>query len=132
MTSRFKVPTENIPQSSSGAGTEVKVLPSAQSQNLDNTLVSIPTLKNPSNSMLSTVKSVLEISEKSRQHAFLTKVLLSRLEKAGLIKRFKVLSPDGKTWKETQIVFDNIYWDENLDLKVLSSRTTVNLPIEAK
>lgn len=124
MTSKFKALTESTLPSSSGAGIEEKVPPSEQSPSSDNTPISTPISKKPFEPMLSTVKSASEISEKSRQHAFLTKVLLSRLEKAGLIKRFKVLSPDGKTWKETQIVFDNTYWDEDLNLKVLSDTTT--------
>lgn len=62
--------------------------------------------------MLSTAKPV---SEKSRQHAVLAKVVLSKLEAAGLIRRFEVLSETGE-WLETQVVFDNTLWERSLVL----------------
>ena len=107
------------------AGTENQGLQSKPSASLDNTLTSTQTLNQKSMPMLSSEKSVLPISEKSYQHAVLAKVLLSKLEKAGLIRRFKVLSEKG-VWMETQLVFDNSFWDESLELKVFSDLTTVN------
>lgn len=119
MTSKFKALTANTPPSSSASNTAAKVQPSKPSASSDNTPTFTETLNPQSVTMLSTEKNVLQISEKSRQHSVLTRVLLSNLESAGLIRRFKVLSKDG-VWMETQIVFDNTYWDESLELKVLS------------
>lgn len=112
MTSKSKVVTENTQQLSSEGSIGAKVLPSRPLVSSDNTPVSTEILSKPFDNMLSTEKNV---SEKSRQHAALLKVLLSRLEKAGLIRRFKVLSKDG-TCKEIQIVFDNSIWTQDLDL----------------
>lgn len=47
------------------------------------------------------------------------RAVLSRLEKDGLIRRYRLLSA-GKTVKEIRIVFDNSVWDENLNLRLLS------------
>jgi hypothetical protein len=122
MTSKFKDQTESIPPSSSASAIADQGQPSRLSASSDNTPISTQTSNQPLPPMLSTVKSV---SEKSRQHAVLLKVLLSSLESAGLIRRYKVLSKDG-VWTETQIVFDNTLWDETLELRVLSLLTTVN------
>ena len=48
------------------------------------------------------------------------KSALSRLEKDGLIRRYRVLSADKTAIKEIQIVFDPKNWTEELDLRVLS------------
>lgn len=120
MTSKSKEAIDNTLQLSLDENIEAKVQPSKPLASSDNTQTSMQILNKPSPPMLSTVKNV---SEKSRQHSILLKVLLSNLESAGLIRRFKVLSKNGE-WMETQIVFDNSLWDENLDLKVLSSLTT--------
>ena len=119
MTSKSKAVTESTPLSSSDESIEVLAQPSKLSASSDNTLTSTPILSKPSPTMLSNEKSDLKITEKSRQHSILLKVLLSNLESAGLIRRFKVLSKTGE-WMETQVVFDNTIWDENLELKVLS------------
>lgn len=131
MTSKFKALTESTPQLFSGASTEARELQSKPSASTDNTLTSTQTLSEPFLTMLSTAKSVSEITEKSRQHSVLLKVLLSNLENAGLIRRFKVLSKEG-AWMETQVVFDNSLWLENLDLKVLSDTMTTPSTTEAK
>lgn len=55
--------------------------------------------------------------EKTRQHATIAKVALRQLEKAGLIKRFRVLSSDGTTLLKIRIDFDNTLWTEDLELK---------------
>lgn len=124
MTSKFKALTENIQPLSSAESTEEKAPPSKLSANSDNTPTCTLTLKTPSELTSPPEKSGPEIPEKNRQHAILLKVLLSSLESSGLIRRFKVLSKDGK-WMETQIVFDSRIWDENLELQVLSGMTTV-------
>lgn len=116
MTSKFKVLTDNTPPLSSDVNTEVEAQLSKPSVSTDNTPPSTPTSQMQSKSTLTTGKNV---SERSRQHIAILMVVLSRLEEKGLIRRFKVLSPDGK-WKETQIVFDNTIWKENLELNVLS------------
>jgi len=132
MTSKFKVQTENIQPLSSGVSIGVPEPQFKLSVGTDNTQHSTPTSPKKSKTMLSIVKNVSEITEKSRQHAMLLKVLLSRLEKVGLIRRYKVLSKDGTTLKEIQIVFSPNFWTENLDLKVLSTMTTVLAVPEAK
>ncbi len=47
------------------------------------------------------------------------KSALLRLEKDGLIKRYRVLSPDRTTVREIQVVFDNSVWTETLELRVV-------------
>ena len=123
MTSKYKVATDITPPLSLGASTEALVLQSKLSVNSDNTQTFTQTSKPKSNLILTTGKKGLEISEKSRQHAAILKVVLSRLERAGLIRRYRVLSKnqDGSTTvKEIQITFDNTIWTENLELRVLS------------
>ena len=71
--------------------------------------------------ILTTGKSV---SEKSILAAQVLKAVLSRLEKDGLIKRFRVLSADRTTVKEIRITFDNSLWTDSLDLRVLSGEAT--------
>ena len=121
MTSKFKALTDNTPPLSSAGSTEAKGQPSKQSANSDNTPPSTQTSRKPSSNMLSTVKNV---SEKSRQHAAILRVVLSRLESDGLIKRFRVLSADRTTVKEVRIVFDLGLWTQELDLRLLSGETT--------
>lgn len=117
MTSKSREVTDNTPPLSLGESTEAKAQPSKPLASSDNTPPSTPTLKKQSAPMLSTAKSV---SEKSRQHAAILKVVLLRLEKAGLVRRFEVLSKTGEL-AEIQIVFDNSLWTKELDLKVLSN-----------
>ncbi len=120
MTSKFKALTDNTPPLSSGVSTEAKAQQSKPLASSDNTPPSTPITKTQSSSMLS---PAISVSEKSRQHAVILKVVLSSLEKAGLIRRFRVRLKDG-TLKEVQVVFDNTLWTENLDLRVLSGVTT--------
>lgn len=115
MTSKSKEVTENTPPSFSVADTEASAQPSKPSAEPTGKETSIPSMltsRTPSGSMLSNGKPV---SEKSRQHAVLAKVVLSNLEAAGLIRRFEVLSKDG-VWLETQVVFDNTLWERSLVL----------------
>jgi hypothetical protein len=116
MTSKFKALTDNTPPLSSDESTEARAQPFKPSVGTDNTQAYTPTSQKQYKSISPTGKNV---SERSRQHIAIMMVVLSRLEEKGFIRRFKVLSADGK-WKETQIVFDNTIWTENLDLKVLS------------
>ena len=119
MTSKFKALTDNTPQSSLDAGTGEKAQPSAQSAGMTTVGGSIPSMTitpKPLETISTTGKNV---SEKSRLAAQVLKAVLSRLEKDGLIRRFRVLSAD-RTTKEIRIVFDNSLWTETLDLRVLS------------
>ena len=124
MTSKFKALTDNTPPSYSGGDTEGKGRQSAQ-------LAGMTTVEKSTRSMTITPKSseiILttgkSVSEKSLLAAQVLKAVLSRLEKDGLIKRFRVLSADRTTVKEIRITFDNSLWTDSLDLRVLSEPTT--------
>ena len=125
--SKSKDQTDNTPPLSSGEGTEAREQPSLPLAKTDNTQTFMQTTKplslstsqngqsgstTPDNSL-----TTLQITEKSRQHAVLAKVALSQLEKAGLIKRFKVLSKDATTVQKIRIEFDMSTWTEGLELK---------------
>ena len=120
MTSKFKALTGDTPQLSSGSSTEAGARQSQPSAARDNTKTFTPITAQKLKSTPPEGKHGLTTVEKTAQYAVLTRVLLSKLEKTGLIRRYKVLSKDGKSVKEIQIVFDNTFWTENLDLKVLS------------
>lgn len=112
--------TGNTPPSSSAENIAAKVQPSALSASSDNTPTSTQTSRNPSEATLTTGENALttlQISEKSRQHAMLVRAILSQLAKAGLIKRFKVLSKDGTTVQRIRVEFDMSLWTEDLELK---------------
>jgi hypothetical protein len=115
MTSKYKVVTDNTPQSSSAGNTEVKVRPFRQLVSSDNTPISTETSKAQSVITLITGQSV---SEKSLQYSVLLKVVLSSLIKAGLVKKYRVLSSDKSVVKEYQLVFSPEIWTEMFDLKV--------------
>lgn len=125
MTFKSKDRTENTPLLSSAGSTEGPAQPSAQSARTDNTpdpmqitnLPSMPTLP------------VGPLDEKTVLSALMLKASLQRLEKNGLIRRYKVLSRDeqGQVLKdnhgvpvvrEYRLVFDPEIWGE--DLKLLS------------
>ena len=108
---KSKDQTESTPPLSSAGKTENKEQQSLQSAKTDNTPTSTPNTK---------VRSRLTtLSDKDLQHSEIARAALSHLLKAGLVKRYKVLSVDRKTVKEIQIVFDPEIWTENLELKVL-------------
>jgi hypothetical protein len=123
MTSKFKALTDHTPQLYSGADTEAKAQPSAQLASVTTVGEKIHSTKitpQPSEVILTTGKSV---SEKSILAAQVLKAVLSRLEKDGLVKRYRLLSKgkDGQTTvKEIRIVFDNSQWTEGLELRLLS------------
>lgn len=119
MTSKFKALTDNTPQSSSGAGTGAKAQPSAPLAGMTTVGSSIPSMTITPKPLETTLTTGRNVSEKSRLAAQVLKAVLSRLEKDGLIRRFRVLSAD-RTTKEIRIVFDNSLWTETLDLRVLS------------
>lgn len=120
MTSKFKALTGDTPPLSSGSSTEAEARQSQPSAEGDNTKTFTPTITPRSKGTPPAGKHALTTAEKNAQYAVLMRVLLSKLEKTGLIRRYKVLSKDGKSVKEIQVVFDNTFWTENLDLKVLS------------
>jgi hypothetical protein len=124
MTSKYKAVTDNTPQSSSAGNTEVKVRPFRQLVSSDNTPISTETSKVQSVITLITGQSV---SEKSLQYSVLLKVVLSSLIKAGLVKKYRVLSSDKSVVKEYQLVFSPEIWTEMFDLKL-----KVNPKLEAK
>lgn len=131
MTSLFKAQTENGQPLSSAESTGERVQPSLQSARAEPTQTFTPPMQKQSpatspadNSGLTTPTTPplpLAISERSRQHADIAKAALLQLEKAGLIKRYKVLSGDPTTpttvVKEYRIVFHPSLWTESLDLK---------------
>jgi len=120
MTSKSKEVTGNTPPSSSAENTEVLAQPSKQSASSDNTPNSTPILKKPSENTLTTGEKGLTTpptTEKTRQHAMLAKVILHQLSKAGLIKRFRVLSAESGTVQKIRIEFDMSLWTEDLELK---------------
>ena len=127
MTSKFKALIDGIPPSYSDDDTGVLAQPSSPSVSSDNTQTSTEITKMRSETISTTgqkgsdnTPTTPEITEKLRQHAMMMKVALSQLEKAGLCKRYKVLSKDGQTVKEIQVVFDPAIWTVGLNLKVLS------------
>lgn len=122
MTSKFKALTDPTPPLSSDASTEERAQQSKRSvgqHSKENQTLSMPTLSEKSKPILPTEKRGLT-TEQRHLYAMMARVVLSKLESSGLIKRYKVLSADG-TWKATRYVFDNTLWDETLDLKVLSN-----------
>jgi hypothetical protein len=120
MTSKSREVTENTPPLSSGESIGVLAQPSKPLAGTDNTPTSMQTTQKPltdtkpaDNSALTTPR----ITERSRQHAEIAKVALSQLLKAGLLKRYRVLSTDETTVKEIQIVLDPALWTEDFDLR---------------
>ena len=122
MTSKFKEVTDNTPQLSSDVNTEAKAQPSKPLASSDNTPTSTKTSRSQSMITLTTGKSV---SEKHLQYSVLLKVVLSSLEAAGLLKKYRVLSKSTSVVKEITIVLDPAIWTENIELKVLSSSSVV-------
>jgi hypothetical protein len=129
MTSLSRDQTGGIPPSSSGENTEGLVLPSEQSVSLGDTPISMLTTKKQLGNMLSdenkgsTTPTTLKINEKARQHATIARVALLQLEKAGLVKRYKVLSKDATTLQEIRVVFDPNLWTTDLVLSERSDNT---------
>lgn len=127
MTSKSKDQTENIPPSSCEGRTADPVPPSAQLAGTDNTPISTPTMpkssqptkpeEKPAGTTVTTVRTTPAITEKSRIHADMARAALIQLEKAGLIKRFKVLSVDLTTVQKIRIEFETTLWTEGLELK---------------
>lgn len=128
MTSKSKAVTESIPQSSLDESTEAKVQPSLASAEV--------TSKGTSTHSTPIMKVLSEIIRKGvgldrvRQHSLFATVALKFLETNGLIRRFEVLSKEGK-WMETQIVFDNTLWSRDLVL-LLPDNTPTTPEGEAK
>ena len=121
--SKFKDQTGNTQPLSLDGNTGALAQPFSQSVSSDNTLHSTPTTNQPLPPMLSseneglTTLTTPPTTEKTRQHAVIAKVALMQLEKAGLIKRYKVLSKDGVTVQRIRIEFYMSDWSEDLDLK---------------
>ena len=124
MTSKFKALTDNTPPSSYGGGIEGKGRQSAQLAGMTTVGASTRSMTITPKQSETTLTTGKSVSEKSRLAAQVLKAVLSRLEKDGLIKRFRVLSADRTTVKEIRITFDNSLWTDTLDLRVLSGETT--------
>lgn len=119
MTSKSRDLTENTQPLFSEENIEAPEPQSKQLVNSDNTPTSTQTSQKLSSIMLSDENkelTTLKISEKTRQHATIARVALLQLEKAGLVKRFKVLSKDRTTHIETRVVFDPKIWTSELVL----------------
>lgn len=117
---KSKDQTEDTPQSFSGGSTEALVQPSLQSAKTDSMPTSTQTTNPPLPHMLSDAPEGLTTpptTEKARQHAMVLKVALSYLLKTGLVKRFKVLSPDGTTVMKIRYEFDMSQWTDGLEPK---------------
>jgi hypothetical protein len=115
MTSKYKAATDNTPQSSFEGSTEARARPFRQLVSSDNTTTSTKTSKVQS---MITLTTGVSVSEKSLQYSVLLKVVLSSLIKAGLVKKYRVLSSDKSVVKEYQLVFSPEIWTEMFDLKV--------------
>ena len=124
--SKFKDQTGNTPPLSLDGNTGASAQPSSQSVSTDNTPPFTQTMSMPLPPMLSseneglTTLTTPPTTEKTRQHAMLAKVALMQLEKAGLIKRYKVLLTGNEgltTVQRIRIEFDMSVWSEDLDLK---------------
>jgi hypothetical protein len=115
--SKFKDQTGNTPQSSSGENTEVLERPSSPSARTDNTQTSTQTTSLPLPPMLSSELTTPPTTEKARQHALVLRVALSYFLKTGLVKRYKVLSPDGATVQKLRFEFDMSLWTHDLEPK---------------
>lgn len=134
--SKFRDQTGNIPPLSLGEGIEASAQPSLQSVSSDNTQTSIQPMKKQSKNMLSDDKKGLttpattpKITELTRQHAVIARAALLQLEKAGLLRRFKVLSKDGV--QKIRLEFDPVFWTTDLRLKeVLSMPDNTQAPAE--
>ena len=61
-----------------------------------------------------------KVDNRVREHADIARIALRQLEMNGLIRRYRVLSEDRTTVKKVILVFDNTFWTEDLELKVLS------------
>lgn len=117
----------NTLPSSSAESTAAKVEPSEPSARTDNTVNSMPTLKTQSTdtsqndkSASTTVLSTTDnsqVMEKIHLHATLLRVALRILLKAGLTKRYKVLSEDRTTVLKIRYEFDMSQWTEEMELK---------------
>jgi len=112
MTSSYKDQTGNTPPSLSGASTEAKAQPSAQSVRTDNTKPSTQTMK-----VLSKGTRPDATTDKRILLSEIFKTTVTQLERHGLIKRYKLLSKDGTTVKEIRIVLSPDTWTTEMDLK---------------
>jgi len=116
MTSKYKAAlTENIQLLSSEENIEAKAQPSSQSQKMDNMPTSTQTTKARS-------ASTSNADNKTAVNALMLRAALLSLEKAGLLKRYKVLSKSDATGlpvvKEIRVVLDPSIWSEDFRLHV--------------
>jgi len=126
MTSKFKALTENTPLLSSAGSTEAKAQPSSLSAGMTTVEKATPLMTitpTTSKSTLTTDRKGLP-SEKVVLSALMFKAAVGRLKKDGLVKLYRVLSPDKTTVTQIVISLPADLWTETLDLRVLSEPTT--------
>jgi hypothetical protein len=118
--SKFKDQTENTPPLSLDEKTEVKAPPSLRLASSDNTQTFTQTTSQPLVPMLPPALegfTTPPTTEKTRQHAMVLRVALSYLMRAGLVKQYKVLSPDGAIVLKLRFEFDMSQWTKDLEPK---------------
>lgn len=119
MTSKFKALTENTPQSSYVGNTGAKAQPSSQSVGMttvEKSTQSMTITPTTSENTLTTDKKG-KVSEKALLSAVMFKAALSRLRKDGLVKLYRVLSPDKTTVTQLVIALPFDLWTEEIDLR---------------
>lgn len=126
MTSKFKAVTESTPQSSLEGNTGARVRPSLQSAGMTTVDEStLPTKITPTTSKnTSTTGGKGSLKERTLLSAMMFKAAAGRLRKDGLVKLYRVLSPDKTTVTQIVISLPAELWTESLDLRVLSEPTT--------
>lgn len=115
--SKFKDQTGNTPQSSSGENTEVLERPSSPSARTDNTQTFTKSTSQPLPPTMPEGITTPDNSLTTVRHALVLKAALSYLLKIGMVKRFKVLSPDGVIVLKIRYEFDMSQWTEGLEPK---------------
>jgi len=125
--SNSKDQIESFQPSSSAESTAARVPLSEPSARKEPSSISTQTSKMPSTDTSPSDKSASttvlqqpdnsQVAEKIHLHATLLRVALRILLKAGLTKRFKVLSEDRTTVVKVRYEFDMSTWTEELELK---------------
>jgi hypothetical protein len=122
MTSKFKARTENTPRLSSVESTEAKA---EQSSPLAATTTE-EKLTQPTTITPETLGSTLTTGKKEQPNertvlsATMFRAALLRLKKDGLVKLYRVLSPDGTTVEKIIVELPAENWTESINLRVLS------------
>ena len=126
MTSRYKAVTGNTPLLSSAEGTEAKAQPSSPLASMTTVDEATPPMKITRTTSKSTLTTGAKgyPSEKAVLSALMFKAAVGRLKKDGLVKSYRVLSPDKTTVTQIVISLPAEMWTESLDLRLLSEAKT--------